>query len=62
MKQNSYLTKYDAKTIAMVADIYFEDINKKKDSLSFYDAKEISFNGKMMFNYLQFDNSQLAYH
>lgn len=46
MKQNSYLTKYDAKTIAMAADIYFEDINKKKDSLSFYDAKEIKFNGK----------------
>ena len=47
MKQNSYLTKYDVKkTIAMAADIYFEDINKKKDSLSFYDAKEIKFNGK----------------
>ena len=46
MKQNSYLTKYDAKTIAMDADIYFEDIDKKKDSLSFYDAKEIKFNGK----------------
>ena len=46
MKQNSYLIKYDSKTIAMVADIYFEDINKKKDSLSFYDTKEIRFNGK----------------
>lgn len=46
MKQNSYLTKYDAKTIAMAADIYFEDINEKKDSLSFYDAKDIKFNGK----------------
>ena len=46
MKQNSYLTKYDAKTIAMAADIYFEDIDKEKDSLSFYDTKDIKFNGK----------------
>ena len=46
MKQNSFLTKYDAKTIAMAAEIYSEDINEKKDSLLFYDSKEIRFNGK----------------
>ncbi|MBE9575454.1 TraB/GumN family protein [Flavobacterium proteolyticum] len=46
MKQNSFLTKYDPKTIALAAEIYSEDIDKKKDSLSFYDSKEIRFNGK----------------
>ena len=53
MKQNSFLTKYDAKTIAMAAEIYSEDINEKKDSLLFYDSKEIRFNGKKINYYFK---------
>lgn len=57
MKQNSYLTKHDAKTIATAAEIYTEDIDTEKDSLSFYDSKEILFNGKkIMYFFFQKTN------
>ena len=46
MKENSFLTKYDAKTIAMAAEVYAENIDKKTESLTFYDSKEIKFNNK----------------
>lgn len=46
MKQNAFLTKFDAKTIAKAAEIYSEDIDKKKDSLVFFDSREVKFNGK----------------
>ena len=46
MKQNSFLTKYDAKTIAMTAEIYAEDINRKTETLTFYETREVKFNGK----------------
>lgn len=51
MKQNSYLNKYDAKTIAMAAVIQMEKINNKIDSLVFYDTKEIIFNDKKIVYY-----------
>ena len=46
VKDNSFLNKNNAKEIAMAAEIYAEDIDKKKDSLTFYDLKEVKFNGK----------------
>lgn len=46
MKQNSFLSKYDGKSLAKAAIIYADEINKKKDSLEFYDTKEIRFNGE----------------
>lgn len=46
MKQNSFLTKYDARTIAMAAEIYAEEVNKKTEALTFYDSREIKFNAK----------------
>lgn len=45
-KDNSFLNKFDAKEIAMAAVIYSENIDNKKDSLTFYDSKEVKFNGK----------------
>ena len=46
VKDNSFLNKSNAKEIAMAAEIYAENIDKKKDSLTFYDLKEVKFNGK----------------
>lgn len=46
VEDNSFLNKYNAKEIAIAAEIYAEDIDKKKDSLTFYELKEVKFNGK----------------
>lgn len=51
MKDNSFLSKYDNKDIALAAEIYAEDINEKKESLTFYDTKEVRFNGKKIVYY-----------
>lgn len=50
-KQNSYLEKFDNNAIAEAAIIYFENIDAKKDSISFYQTKDVVYNGKKITYY-----------
>lgn len=50
-KQNDYFEKIDAKEIATSAVVYAEELDTKKDSLTFYEAKEIQFNNKKIVYY-----------
>ena len=50
-KQNEQFEKIDAKEIAVSAIVYSEEIDAKKDSLVFYDTKEIKFNNKKIVYY-----------
>ena len=43
--------KIDGKEIAASAIIYSEEIDKKKDSLAFYETKEIKYNNKKIVCY-----------
>ena len=50
-KQKEQFEKIDAKEIAVSAIVYSEEIDAKKDSLVFYDTKEIKFNNKKIVYY-----------
>ncbi len=50
-KQKEKFEKIDGKEIAASAIIYSEEIDKKKDSLAFYETKEIKYNNKKIVYY-----------
>lgn len=50
-KQKEHFEKIDAKEIAASAIVYAEEIDSKKDSLAFYETKEIKFNSKKIIYY-----------